>query len=94
MGAKLLVSHGARNGEGVNGGADHKKEERESRHGVERTQIPQVVLGDWERAEGCDVICVQWDRDPEVLWQLYDSGGPHFSSCILQTLSLNLVIKI
>lgn len=52
MGAKLLVPHGARDGEGVDGSADDKKKERESGHGVEHSRIPQVVLRNRERAEG------------------------------------------
>lgn len=52
-----------------------------------------MVLGNQVWAEGCDIVGVQRDGDPEVIWELSGTISSHFLRWSLRSKSISNNIK-
>ena len=62
---------GTSDGEDVDAGADNEHKQHERCQSIEGGSVPQVVLRDQEGTERCNVVGIQRDWDPKVLWKLH-----------------------
>lgn len=74
---QLLVLGRARNCQHVDADAPDGYKWHKCRQSIEQATGPQVVLGDKKWAEGGDVVCFQWNGDPEVLRKLHGAAVFH-----------------